>query len=317
MWEFLESRKGRVRIFIALGVGVLVLAACSGSDDAATGESEDFVEENESIEVARAAEASKGTLGGGEIDESSVAVISADPVRYEPRIIRDGRVDIRIEPGTFDTSAAQLRTLAADLGGYIAQGQTRLEEADDVKYMTGWYTLRIPEDRFEEALGRLDGMGERLGVNLSSQDVTEEFVDLEGRLRYWRDQEQFYERLLAEATTINDLVTIQGRMQEVLLNIESIEGRLRYLEDRTSLSTLTVGLTEVPGATPLTPTDPTEVGIIQDALEQAGAVLLGTIGFMIVAAAFVLPVAGVALIVLFVAKAILASTRRSEKQAEA
>ena len=149
--------------------------------------------------------------------------------------------------GTFGQISSQLRSIAADLGGYITAGETYLQEIDDVDYTVGWLTMRIPEDRFDDALNRVDGLGERLSLNVSSQDVTEEYVDLEGRLRYWRSQEEFYQRLMNEATEIDDLVTIQTRMQDVLLNIEQIEGRLRYLDSRTSFSTLTVGLTEVPG----------------------------------------------------------------------
>jgi hypothetical protein len=169
--------------------------------------------------------------------------------------------------------------------------------------------MRIPEDRFDDALNRVDGLGERLSLNVSSQDVTEEYVDLEGRLRYWRSQEEFYTRLMDEATEIDDLVTIQTRMQDVLLNIEQIEGRLRYLDSRTSFSTLTVGMTEVPGSTPIE--DPDDPGILEEAIEQAGSVLLATIGGLIVGAAFVLPIALVALVGFGLWRAVSATRRRS------
>jgi hypothetical protein len=293
----------------------LMLAACSGSDDAgdfattmaAAGEAP----ESGSVELVADGsgdEADRFALAG----EDGVVAVSAIPVDSNLRIIRDGRVDMRIEAGTFGQSAASLRTLAEDLGGYLAGGETHLEEIDDVKYTVGWYTLRVPEERFEEALSRVEGMGERLALTVSSQDVTEEYVDLEGRLRYWRNQEAFYTRLLDEAETIDDLVRIQSQMQEVLLNIEQIEGRLRYLDSRTSFSTLTVGLTEVPGATPLAPVDPDEPGILTQALEQAGLVLLNTIGFLIVAAAFLLPLAIVAGIGLAVWRGVSGGRRKDE-----
>jgi hypothetical protein len=234
------------------------------------------------------------SLGGGGAD-----AVTAIPAQYQLRIIRDGRVDLRVEPSTFGQAAAQLRTIAEDLGGYLAGGETHLEEIEDVKYTVGWFTLRVPEDRFEEALAKVDGMGERLNLQVSSQDVTEEYVDLEGRLRYWRNQEAFYERLMEEATTIQDLVSLQGQMQEVLLNIEEIEGRLRYLDSRTDFSTLTV--------------DP---GMLEEALEQAGTVLLGTVGFLIVAAAFLLPLSIVALIGFALYRGVSGGRRREQGGAE-
>ncbi len=302
------NRMGKTRIVTAaLLAAVLLLAACSGSDDTAN-------------EMTTAAYATEETIAasGGEAMDAEVAIESG--IKVAPaigtelpdglKVIRDGRVDIRVEVGTFDQISSQLRSIAADLGGYITAGETHLQEIDDVHYTVGWLTMRIPEDRFDDALNRVDGLGERLTLNVSSQDVTEEYVDLEGRLRYWRSQEEFYQRLMSEATEIDDLVTIQTRMQDVLLNIEQIEGRLRYLDSRTSFSTLTVGLTEVPGATPID--DPDDPGILESAIDQAGEVLLATIGGLIVGAAFVLPIALLALVGFGLWRAV-AAVRRSEE----
>jgi hypothetical protein len=208
-------------------------------------------------------------------------------------VIRDGRIDVRIEQGTFVETAAGVRTIAEDLGGYVSSGESHIQAVDEQDYTVGWFTIRIPVERFDEAMARVDELGERLDLEVSSQDVSEEYVDLEGRLGYWRNQEAFYARLMEEATTIDELVTIQTRMQDVLLNIEQIEGRLRYLDARTEYATLTVGITEVPGPLPVVePSAPP--GIVAGAIEQAGAVLLGTIGFLIVGAAFLIPVGIVA-----------------------
>ena len=118
-----------------------------------------------------------------------------------------------------------------------------------------------------------------------------------------------------EATEIDDLVTIQTRMQDVLLNIEQIEGRLRYLDSRTNFSTLTIGLTEVPGATPIE--EPDDPGILESAIDQAGEVLLATIGGLIVGAAFVLPIALLALVGFGLWRAVAAARRPKEAKPQA
>lgn len=309
-----SNRTGKTSIVMAaLVAAVLVLGACSGSDDSTT------VTTTAATEAAYADEAR--AVAGGDLDGAELAteqgVTVATPIGTELpdglKVIRDGRVDIRVEPGSFGQISSQLRSIAADLGGYITAGETYLQEIDDVDYTVGWLTMRIPEDRFDDALNRVDGLGERLSLNVSSQDVTEEYVDLEGRLRYWRSQEEFYMRLMNEATEIDDLVTIQTRMQDVLLNIEQIEGRLRYLDSRTSFSTLTVGLTEVPGSTPIE--EPDDPGILEEAVDQAGSVLLATIGGLIVGAAFVLPIALLALVGFGLWRAVSATRRRSSSVA--
>jgi hypothetical protein len=301
----------------ALVAAILVLGACSGSDDVAS-VTTTAAAASETAYPADANTVAVGDPGGADLAaERSVKV--AQPIGTELpdglKVIRDGRVDIRVEPGTFEQVSSRLRSIADDLGGYITAGETHLQEIDDVDYTVGWLTMRIPEDRFDDALNRVDGVGERLSLNVSSQDVTEEYVDLEGRLDYWRGQEEFYMRLMDEATEIDDLVTIQTRMQDVLLSIEQIEGRLRYLDSRTSFSTLTVGLTEVPGSTPID--DPDDPGILEEAIEQAGSVLLATIGGLIVGAAFVLPLALLALVGFGLWRAVSATRRRTSEAARA
>ena len=284
---------GKTRIATAaLLAAVLLLAACSGSNDSPMDSAPLDYGTEETIAVTDGGEDAEAELAKAQGVNASAAIGADLPV--DLKVIRDGQVDIRVEPGTFGQISAQLRSIAADLGGYITAGETHLQEIDDVAYTVGWITLRVPEDRFDATLDRVDGLGERLSLSVSSQDVTEEYVDLEGRLSYWRSQEEFYTRLMDEASEIDDLVIIQTRMQDVLLNIEQIEGRLRYLDSRTNFSTLTVGLTEVPGSTPIE--EPDDPGIIESAIEQAGTVLLATIGGLIVGAAFVLPIALLALV---------------------
>ena len=307
------------RLGTAALVAALLLAACSGSDDADSSEvgTTGVVTDDGAAEMRLDQEAAPPAEDPPAIGGGGANAVTGIPAEYQLRIIRDGRVDLRIDPGTFGQAASQLRTIAEDLGGYLAGGETHLEEIEDVKYTVGWFTVRVPENRFEEALAKVDGMGERLNLQVSSQDVTEEYVDLEGRLRYWRNQEAFYERLLEEATTVQDLVVLQGEMQEVLLNVEQIEGRLRYLDSRTDFSTLTVGMTEVPGAAPVVDPVPEQPGMLEQALEQAGTVLLGTVGVLIVAAAFLLPLSIVAVIAYALYRGLGGGRRREESRPEA
>ncbi len=311
-----------IRLAFAAVAIAIVAAACSSSDDgfqeASTGlegGGPDFTEAGRAIDGTDAADVINEQGSYTVVtDGSSVTFTKITDRPFDAKVIRDGSVDLRIEPGSFGSSAAEIRSIAADLGGYVASGESRIEEFDDERYAVGWFTLRIPSDRFDDAVARIENLGERVSSSLSSQDVTEEYVDLEGRLNYWREQEAFYARLMEEATTIDDLVTLQTRMQDVLLNIEQIEGRLRYLDGRTEFATLTVGLTEVPDG-PIAPVEPTEPAPIAQAFDQAGEVLLSTVAFMIVAGAVVVPFGILALFVFALTRLFL-SLRRKEEPAE-
>ncbi len=301
----------------------IIAAACSSSSEGLKLVSADLDEDGGSSATTMAA-ASEETEAQGAMEAPAFRAVAEDGTVvfettssqvFDARIIKDGRLDLRIEVGSFGANAEEIRTIAADLGGYVASGETYIEEYEDDRYAVGWYTMRIPSDRFDAAVARVERLGERVSASLSSQDVTEEYVDLEGRLNYWRQQEQFYSALMDEATTVTDMIALQGQMQEVLLTIEQIEGRMRYLDSRTNFATLTVGLTEIPNGPTVVP-EPTDSGPIAEAFDQAGEVLLATVAFIIVSAAVAIPIGILVLMVYGSLRLILTVTRRKETISE-
>jgi hypothetical protein len=291
------------------------MAACSSSDDSGADVNVAAPGVPDAVEFeGPSANADVGGDGGLEDarfegGEKSIRAIGSGVSSIDARVIRDGMVDLRIEPGTFGATATRIRAIATDLGGYVSSGEASIEVYGDERYAVGWSTIRIPSDRFDDAVARVEALGVPVSSSMSSQDVTEEYVDLEGRLNYWREQEAFYSRLMEEATTIEDLVAVQTQMQDVLLNIEQIEGRLRYLDSRTEFATLTVGLTEVP-AEPLVAGGPTGEGPIAQAFSQAGDVLVATVSFIIVATAALIPVTIIAVFAYLVARLFLTFRRK-------
>jgi len=302
-------------------VAAFVVAACSTSDDSSSERAVSAVEVpgqsgTDEILVDDGFDPGMTEFDTGSdsatIEGRDFGRLAVEPVAgsIDARIIRDGTVDLRIEPGTFGVASSQMRSIATDLGGYVSSGESMIEQYDGERYAVGWFTMQVPVDRFDDAVARVEGLGEPVSSSMSSQDVTEEYVDLEGRLEYWRDQEAFYSRLMDEATTIEDLVAVQTRMQDVLLNIEQIEGRLRYLDGRTTFATLTVGLTEVP-ASPAVATGPVGEGPIAQAFAQAGDVLLATVSFLIIAVAALIPLGIVAVLVYLLTRVFLFLRRRT------
>ncbi len=324
------KKRTTVRIVVAIMAIAVVTAACTSGRDTFSDASASL-DGGENLSSPTAVVSSSGSASPDveyveeEVDsdsgrfkavaeDGSIVFQATSSQVFDAKIIRDGRLDLRIEPGSFGTSAEQVRVIAADLGGYVSSGETHIEEFEDDRYAVGWYTMRIPSARFDEAVGRVEQLGERVSATLSSQDVTEEYVDLEGRLNYWRQQEAFYSALMDEAETVSDMIALQAQMQEVLLTIEQIEGRIRYLDSRTAFATLTVGLTEVPGGPVVPPVDPVpdEPGTIERAFEQAGEVLIATVSFVIVAAAVAIPLGILAPMVYGVLRLVLPAFRRKE-----
>lgn len=159
-------------------------------------------------------------------------------------IIRNGSVDIVVEsvPQAFD----RVRQLVETAGGFVASSDFR----GTGEYQSASLTLRVPAGQFGDIVASLEEMAtEVLSVTSNSQDVTEEFTDLESSLRNLRAVEQQYLTLLGEARTINDILLVQDRLTGVRNDIERIQGRLNLLSSLADLATINVSLSPVSAET--------------------------------------------------------------------
>lgn len=122
----------------------------------------------------------------------------------------------------------KIEAISRELGGFLAR-------RDDTAI-----TIRVPAERFEEALRRVQSLGDVLHRNVSVQDVTEEFRDSEVQLKNARAIRDRLQELLAKATKVEDSLLIERELGRVTRDIERLEGRLKFLRDRIAFSTLTV-----------------------------------------------------------------------------
>jgi hypothetical protein len=120
-----------------------------------------------------------------------------------------------------------VQAVATELGGYLAlRGDREL-------------TVRVPRDHFDEALHRIEGVGDVLHRSIAAEDVTDQFVDLELRLKNALAVRARLEKLV-ETATVKDAVEIQKELARVTEEIERFEGKLKLLRDRIAFSTITV-----------------------------------------------------------------------------
>ncbi|EYF04932.1 DUF4349 domain-containing protein [Chondromyces apiculatus] len=123
---------------------------------------------------------------------------------------------------------AQLEAMTREMGGFLSK-------RDDASII-----LRIPVARFEEALAQVGKLGEIVRRDVSVEDVTEAFVDMEIRLKNLRAIRTRLERLLEKAASVAEAVAIERELARVSGEIESIEGKMKLLQERAAFSTLTV-----------------------------------------------------------------------------
>ncbi|HVL50863.1 MAG TPA: DUF4349 domain-containing protein [Actinomycetota bacterium] len=160
------------------------------------------------------------------------------------RVIKNISLELRIERDEFQRKFARAGSLAEQFGGFVTNSQ--VSETED-RFASGSLTIRVPSNRFEEAVTRLKELGRVTAEDRSGQDVSREFVDLEARLTHAKTEEAFFLRLMGEAEGISDMIQIQSQLSGVQMRIEQIQGQLNFLNDQTSFSTISVRIYE-PGA---------------------------------------------------------------------
>lgn len=164
--------------------------------------------------------------------------VSGPVVTALRRVIRSAHLLLEVE--NLDAAAARLVRLAEAAGGFVADSSyAQLGVAPE-----GTFSLRVPAGRFADVLAQLEGIGRVLQRRVSGQDVTEEYIDLQARIRNLERHEQRLLTFMDQATKVSDLLAIEQQLARVRGEIEMLTGRLRFLDNRVELATIDVTLRE-------------------------------------------------------------------------
>ncbi|MEZ0235995.1 MAG: DUF4349 domain-containing protein [Actinomycetota bacterium] len=209
------------------------------------------------------------------------------------KIIRDGRIGIVIADGSFSKGVAGVTQIARRNGGFVLESSSRDERS-------GALTLRVPAKRFDDTMlalralsGQLDGEVEF--QDITGQDVTAEFIDLQARLDILKDRRELLLDIQADATSTSEILRLAALIDDVQLQIENIQGRLNFLKDQVAEATIKVEVRERdvqredPGSDPENPS-------LADSFELAVQGFLRIIGAVVVGLGYLIPLGVIALI---------------------
>ncbi len=183
---------------------------------------------------------------GGEEEYRETGTSGLPSTDEERMIVRTGEMSLVVE----DVIQArdEIAQLAVGFGGYVVSSQISGEEQD----RRGWISIRVPDEKFDQALSELRELAVRVeSEGTDSRDVTEEYVDLQSRLKNAEATESQYLALLEKAITVEDILRIYDSLSRVRMEIEQIKGRMQYLERTSSMSSITVRLEPEATAKPL------------------------------------------------------------------
>ena len=203
-------------------------------------------------------------------------------VAQGPRVIKTAAITVEVKNGGFDTTVDKLFGLANELGGYVA-GSSAATDTGSLR--AGTISVMVPSDKFDAAVVRVRQLGKVQQLNISGQDVSAQYVDLQARLKNAQAQQAAYNALLQRATSVPDIIAIQNQLGQVTQLIEQLEGQIAYLEHATSYSTVSVTIREVAAATA-----PVDSWGFQTALVDSLHGFVNTLDWMIVGLGSALPV---------------------------
>lgn len=196
-----------------------------------------------------------------------------------PSVIKTARLELEVGEDGFRDALRDGIATAERYGGYVLT--TAVEDEEEGR---GLIVLRVPAPSFGRALTDLEDLGDVKQEEVSGQDVGQEFVDLQARLRNYTAQEAVLLELMEQAQSVTDTIRVQGELQGVQLQIERLRGRIRYLEDQTSMGTIEVRFAEVFAA-------PSKLGEFGKAWERAKAGFVAVISGVIASLGVLVPLA--------------------------
>jgi hypothetical protein len=276
---------------LVLALLALLAAACAGSNSAeapALSRSEAVAEDVYMAEEAMPAEAPMEYADGASvpIENFLAAAVQAQESRV---IIYTGDISLVVK----DTEAAinEITQLVTEQGGYMSG--SNVYQSSGV--LRGSVSIRVPAERYQPVMEGLRTISVRVERESSStQDVTEEFTDLQARKVNLERTEAALQTLLEERQRVgktSDILDVYRELTDIRGQIEQIEGRMRYLSNQAALSTINIELIPDVLNQPVSVGSWEPQGVAKEALQALVSALQGLIDLAIWLTIFLLPLA--------------------------
>jgi hypothetical protein len=201
-------------------------------------------------------------------------------------IIRTAQLTVEVT--MMEQALAEARAIASRGGGFVSASNTRVERVNDQDRTIADLTIQVRSDVADAALSDLRKLGKVTTETSGSQDITEEYTDLDSNLRNLQASESAILKLMDKATRIEDVLALQRELTNIRGQIERIQGRKRFLERRSDMATITLSLRLPPVdvSRPLGTGAWDPIAVAQRGWQASLALLHGAAEVLIVVAAF-------------------------------
>ena len=243
--------------FAVLFLFAIFISACSSRDGATSSQS---AEKPDTVSVYPAPTTGggggklegKGTGSGSgseRLDDPSAQKNSLEqseasqtaPTLVERKIIRNA--DLTLEANVPEEAQQKISAIAESKKGFVVESTQSSSDVKATTRDTVTMTVRVPAEKFNEALDEIRKTSNRVVVEtVKGEDVTEEFIDIEARLKAKKALEEQFLEIMKRSNSVADALNVQRELANVRGEIEQIEGRKRFLESQASLSTIKIKL---------------------------------------------------------------------------
>jgi hypothetical protein len=263
----------------------LAVAGCSAGGD--SGGSSDSKAAARGTAGGQAQQDAPGTGGGAASGAKATA-----PPKATSQVIRTAALTVEVEDAPKALDAA--RAAAEDAGGYVGDETTT---RDGEGHERTRVVLRVPAGRYDEVLTAVQGTGTLVERTARAQDVTDQVVDVDSRIRSQRASVARVRALMDKAGDLSEVVRLEGELSRREADLESLLAQQASLRDRTRLATITLSLSEKPAGEQAAAHD--EPGFA-DALGGGWHVFVTLVRWLVLALGAVLPFAVAAALLVLV-----------------
>lgn len=227
-------------------------------------------------------------------------------VKDQRMIIRTGSLSIEVDK--FDDAENKINDVVKKYSGFISNSKSTVNSSGN---KSGTITVKVPADKYDALIAEVTKIGKVMSQNIQANDVTEEYVDLESRLKTQKELEQRLIKLLNEkASKLSDVIEVEEKLAAVRQKIESFEGKMKLLKSQSDLSTLTISVYE-----PSMISTSSGGGFFYELGQAVKKGLSGFTNVLAVSITFliaIIPLAGFALIIFWIIRKIIRKRRVSK-----
>jgi len=157
----------------------------------------------------------------------------------DKKVIKNAHLSLVVKK--IEEAISAIKSITEGTGGFV-ENSSVYETGDDRK--GGNITVRVPSDTFDASVDEIKGVAIKVSrEDVNARDVTEQFVDMEARLKNMKAEEQQYLDIMKRAVKIEDVLNVAKSLADVRGRIERLEGQLNYLSRQVDMSTISISLT--------------------------------------------------------------------------